>query len=482
MTQVQSEPVYIYDCPCHKIASSGDGVDARYHQISAVDITTMTYQTVDGEVHPASMVVDGERIIKRLHHQNKPGVRCGHCGGEGYKWVDDGDDFHSRPVRDACYHCGTEGYISDEQWRQDRLERAASALAADMTEAEIDSANSNPDGEGFAFHAAENGMHEHEYRQACYYENEGRAMAALKLLLDEHRSFLSALTERVAPSVKPKFGACPEKKVSWGKPEEAKTGLAIRWDEPTVSYLVECEEEGDVKFVWVHQESLRSSEFIGFIKTHPDDEPTNEDDTEMTQTKTLPDVGTDKPVFFIDDVDTYYEDSDGDVLFWDSDEMPDATLSMECEYRRIRGVFSKPRGPINADELARAIEAQDGGKVVPMLDAMQAIVHGTRRFEIDCEDSGVTTAPQLLALARQTARDEIKCEDREGFLTEQETILRRERRTSELLMQAIMGMLGHSWVDDELTVHLTVEAATTINGKAVELVNDDTENAGFDER
>ena len=185
--------------------------------------------------------------------------------------------------------------------------------------------------------------------------------------------------------------------------------------------------------------------------------------------KTLPNIDTDKPVFFIDDVDCYYEDSEGDVLFWDSDEMPDVVLSMECEYRRIRGVYSEPRGPINVTYLASAIEAQDGGAKMQPLEVIQAIAHSERQFTIDKTDDAATVARQLLALARYTAKREI-LDNSEGFLPEQETALKREKRTSELLMNALMAVLGHQWTDNELQAALTTEAATTIAPGGVALI------------
>lgn len=179
--------------------------------------------------------------------------------------------------------------------------------------------------------------------------------------------------------------------------------------------------------------------------------------------KTLPNIDTDKPVFFIDDVDVYYEDSDGDVLFWDSDEMPDVTLSMECEYRRIRGVFSEPRGPINLAMLVVAIDAQEGGVKMQPLEAVQAIVHGERQFTIDKTDDATTVARQLLALARYTAK-------REQPISVTHYELDQEKRVSELMMNALMAVLGHQWTDDELQAALVEEAATTIAPGGVALI------------
>jgi len=177
-----------------------------------------------------------------------------------------------------------------------------------------------------------------------------------------------------------------------------------------------------------------------------------------------------KPVFYIDDVDVYYEDEDKDVLFWDSDELPDQVLGEPCEYRRIRGVFSQPRGPINADYLRASIEAQDGGVLMQPLDAIQAICHSRRHIVIDVTDDGVMVAPQLLALARQAA-GLLKTTATGNFglkLKRARLELNRERKVSELLMQALMGVLGHAWVDDECHAALVTEAAQVIgNAKLI---------------
>jgi len=234
-----------------KLVNSG-----KYRVIEGVDVKTMMFKCRccdegDQELVPAISFENGIRMLKRLHHANKPGVRCGNCGGAGSKLVDEG---YGPLVQDACYHCANTGEISRETWEKDRLQHAASVLAGDLTDNAERSANSNPDGEGFAFHAAENGMHAYEYRQCLYFNNEGRAMEAMGDLWNKHRSVAEVLVERLVPAPKPKFGY-GETKVMWHETTGLKTGLAIRFDEPTASYLVEM----DDKFMWIHQDTLSAT-------------------------------------------------------------------------------------------------------------------------------------------------------------------------------------------------------------------------------
>lgn len=234
----------------------------KWLEIRAVDMQNMTFTIYDcdlGEqIIPATDVENGERMLKRLHYQNRNILRCGNCGGSGYRIVDEGPEYGG-PMRDACYHCSNTGEIDHKTWFQDRIQQAASVIASSVTENQIRSANSNPDGEGFAFQAAENGMREYEYRQACYYENEGRAVEALGLLMDRHHSVLRSIVEQFSPAPVPRFkGEVHVKWVSHRRNEQqTHYGLTIAFDEPTASFIVETL---DGKYVWVHQDSLAQIE------------------------------------------------------------------------------------------------------------------------------------------------------------------------------------------------------------------------------
>lgn len=86
-------------------------------------------------------------------------IRCPDCEN-GWREVDEpGYDT----IRDACYHCGNTGFITDEQARKDRIRNVAEMLGHRAMDAERQARNNNPDGEDFAFCAAENQCSEYEY-------------------------------------------------------------------------------------------------------------------------------------------------------------------------------------------------------------------------------------------------------------------------------------------------------------------------------
>lgn len=207
-------------------------------------------------------------VARRWFHENFSGVRCTSCGGSGERYIDEGQEYGG-VFLDACYKCGTTGYISYDQWQSDRLESVASKLAQIMTERDVEGMNSNPDGEGLEFRAAECMCSPWEYEQDMYTGNAIGASEALNKLaqLDgcKHRSVLRALVELVSPSPKPKFKLGPYQVtfVRWldkvDNHDERRTekttqhGQLIRFDPPTESYLVE---RLDGKFVWVSQNHL----------------------------------------------------------------------------------------------------------------------------------------------------------------------------------------------------------------------------------
>jgi hypothetical protein len=89
-------------------------------------------------------------------------VKCGRCAGAGHqKWDEDG-----RPVSDVCYRCGGTGEISEESARDLQLEAVANVLASQSVQSLRDACNANPEGEGWAFCAAENMMNERDYTTA----------------------------------------------------------------------------------------------------------------------------------------------------------------------------------------------------------------------------------------------------------------------------------------------------------------------------
>jgi hypothetical protein len=78
---------------------------------------------------------------------------CLSCDGNGSVYHQESDEV---TVSEACYHCAGSGEVESEVDRHDRLMRVAYALAY---QAEIkcrNDRNSDPEGEGYDFAAAEN--------------------------------------------------------------------------------------------------------------------------------------------------------------------------------------------------------------------------------------------------------------------------------------------------------------------------------------
>lgn len=123
---------------------------------------------------------------------------CPKCEGDGHRHVEeDGRDY-----QDPCYRCGTTGWVDAENHLHYRIERLCSVLAGDMLHKKKRAANSNPDGEGWDFHAAENGMRGYDYDQHVHMGLTDRVSRALSpMLADERREVLIALMERLDSAV-----------------------------------------------------------------------------------------------------------------------------------------------------------------------------------------------------------------------------------------------------------------------------------------
>lgn len=100
---------------------------------------------------------------------------CSRCYGLGYEEYCE-DETNYRMVTDTCYHCGGSGKVDDECAFQDRLGDVSYALASNTIHDWIESANSDPDGEGWGFRAAENMMSEYEYTQSMIWTYQDKYM------------------------------------------------------------------------------------------------------------------------------------------------------------------------------------------------------------------------------------------------------------------------------------------------------------------
>lgn len=93
-------------------------------------------------------------------------ARCTRCGGTGSEVYDDGDER----VEAICSHCEGTGNCTDYQSFIDSLASVALAMAHTHVSGLKDNANSDPEGEDFAFQAAENMMAEYDYFRVKVWE------------------------------------------------------------------------------------------------------------------------------------------------------------------------------------------------------------------------------------------------------------------------------------------------------------------------
>ncbi len=118
---------------------------------------------------------------------------CGRCEDGFVEYEEDG-----RLVRDACYHCSNTGYINDETVFKDLLEHAASIIAEGEVYEWRDARNADPDGEGWDFCAAENGMSGWDYFQARVWDRTVQVMNELVALPEAEQRFYAAMAASVS--------------------------------------------------------------------------------------------------------------------------------------------------------------------------------------------------------------------------------------------------------------------------------------------
>jgi hypothetical protein len=94
-----------------------------------------------------------------------------------------------------CYHCSTTGYIDEETHFQDQLSGIADTLAAYQVDEIRHAADSDPDGEGFAFRAAENMMSAHDYATELHWSISARYHQMIGDMSRQDQEILVALSK-----------------------------------------------------------------------------------------------------------------------------------------------------------------------------------------------------------------------------------------------------------------------------------------------
>jgi hypothetical protein len=108
-------------------------------------------------------------------------------------------------VTDACYHCGTTGEVDEETDFHDRLMRVANTLAYQQESEYRKACDSDPEGDGYDLHAAENMMRTWDYFQARVYERQYSIAEELSKLDQTTQEVLIAWNEQPQESLLVRF-------------------------------------------------------------------------------------------------------------------------------------------------------------------------------------------------------------------------------------------------------------------------------------
>ena len=127
---------------------------------------------------------------------------CVRCDGEGIEYFE--EDY--RPQSHTCYHCSGSGFVDDEMAFHDKLRQLAVGLATHYVSEMQKDMDSDPEGEGWNFHAAENMMSGRDYFSMKVYDYAAVFSERLQDFSLEDKEFLIAWEEDAFrnPYVKPK--------------------------------------------------------------------------------------------------------------------------------------------------------------------------------------------------------------------------------------------------------------------------------------
>jgi hypothetical protein len=103
------------------------------------------------------------------------------------------EDHGGPMLKDSCYKCGETGQVGEAELRSFRIGSLVSRIAAILTRQAEQDARANPEGEDWAFAAAESGcsLEEYRYNRMSWYEME--ASTRLKEMEEKSPQVLDAL-------------------------------------------------------------------------------------------------------------------------------------------------------------------------------------------------------------------------------------------------------------------------------------------------
>lgn len=130
-----------------------------------------------------------ENLADMLPEQDRL-FRCTRCV-EGVDFFEE----DGRTCRDGCYHCGATGWIDADMHRHDRLMAIAGRFALDAAYKRRAAMDANPDGEDFAFAAAENMMTTHDLFTEIVWSFQDKFAAQMAALPWEMQDVLLAWDE-----------------------------------------------------------------------------------------------------------------------------------------------------------------------------------------------------------------------------------------------------------------------------------------------
>lgn len=87
-------------------------------------------------------------------------VQCPKCDGSGWQQIEEDVGVF---VGHACFYCGNTGLIPESRFKTYKLDQFINMVAGVLIAKKKQAMDEDPYGEGWAFHAAENGMSEYEY-------------------------------------------------------------------------------------------------------------------------------------------------------------------------------------------------------------------------------------------------------------------------------------------------------------------------------